>query len=111
LPSAFCSALRAAGFAESVKQTVKFTQELEEEEKRAVTENLSEEELTLFDILTKPEMELTKKERNQVKKAARALLETLKQEKLVLDWRKRQQSRAAVKVTIEQILDQELPLA
>jgi type I restriction enzyme R subunit len=27
----------------------------------------------------------------------------------VLDWRKRQQSRAAVKVTIETILDSELP--
>jgi type I restriction enzyme R subunit len=34
------------------------------------------------------------------------LLETLKQEKLVLDWRRRQQSKAAVKVTIEEILDQ-----
>ena len=33
------------------------------------------------------------------------VLETLKQEKLVLDWRKRQQSRAAVKVAIEEILD------
>lgn len=30
----------------------------------------------------------------------------LKQEKLVLDWRKRQQSKAEVKVTIEEILDQ-----
>ena len=46
-----------------------------------------------------------------MKKAARKLLETLKHEKLVLDWRKRQQSRAAVKVTIEQVLDEELPRA
>jgi type I restriction enzyme R subunit len=37
---------------------------------------------------------------------AKELLETLKQEKLVLDWRRRQQSKAAVKVTIEVILDQ-----
>jgi type I restriction enzyme R subunit len=29
---------------------------------------------------------------------------TLKQEKLVLDWRRRQQSKAAVKVAIEEIL-------
>lgn len=36
--------------------------------------------------------------------------ETLKQEKLVLDWRKRQQSRAGVWVTIETHLDQ-LPTA
>ncbi len=31
----------------------------------------------------------------------RTLLVTLKREKLVLDWRKRQQSRAAVKVAIQ----------
>ena len=49
------------------------------------------------------------KEREQVKKAAHDLLEKLKQEKLVLDWRKRQQSRAAVRVTIETVLDGKLP--
>jgi type I restriction enzyme, R subunit len=32
-------------------------------------------------------------------------LSTLKQEKLVLDWRRRQQTKAAVKVAIEEILD------
>ena len=63
---------------EFFKELVKFAQELEEEEKRAVAENLNEEELALFDILTKPEMDLTVKDRNQVKKAARTLLETLK---------------------------------
>ena len=36
------------------------------------------------------------------------LLETRKRERLVLDWRNRQQSRAAVKVTVAEILD-ELP--
>jgi type I restriction enzyme, R subunit len=45
-----------------------------------------------------------------VKKAAKALLETLKQEKLVLDWRKRQTTRAMVRYTIETVLDQ-LPRA
>ena len=39
----------------------------------------------------------------------RELLETLKQGKLVLDWRKRQQNRAQVLITIQDILDQELP--
>ena len=47
----------------------------------------------------------------RVKKAARTLLDTLKLEKLVLDWRKRQQSRAAVRVAIEEILDADLPSA
>jgi len=32
-------------------------------------------------------------------------LVTLKREKLVLDWRKRQQSRAAVRLAIEELLD------
>lgn len=88
---------------------VEFAQELNGEEKRTIAENLTEEELAIFDILTKPDMKLTGKERNQVKKAARDLLTTLKTEKLVLDWRKRQQSRAQVIVTIEDILDKGLP--
>jgi type I restriction enzyme R subunit len=48
----------------------------------------------------------TSDERDQVKKIAHELLETLKQEKLVLDWRKRQQSRAEVRLAIEETLDQ-----
>ena len=86
-----------------------FAQELNEEEKRAIGEQLSEEELALFDLLTKPDPKLTKKERKQVKKTARDLLNTLKDEKLVLDWRKRQRSRAEVRVTIEKMLDRALP--
>jgi type I restriction enzyme R subunit len=88
---------------------VEFAQDLTEEEKRTITENLSEEELAVFDLLAKPDIGLSQKERNQLKKAARDLLNILKAEKLVLDWRKRQQSRAQVKVTIEDILDKELP--
>lgn len=38
------------------------------------------------------------------------MLATLKSEQLVLDWRKKQQARAAVQVTIEEWLDQ-LPSA
>ncbi|UCE17778.1 MAG: DUF3387 domain-containing protein, partial [Gemmatimonadota bacterium] len=66
------------------------------------------EELSLFDILTKPEMDLTRKDKSKVKKVAKELLEKLKDEKLVLDWRKHQQTRADVKLTIELMLD-ELP--
>ncbi len=94
---------------EFFKRLVTFTKDLTEEEQRTVGEQLSEEELAIFDLLTKPEMKLTAKERKQVKKAAKDLLSTLKQEKLVLDWRKRQQARADVRVAIETILDQELP--
>jgi hypothetical protein len=53
-----------------------------------------------------PEMTLTKKEEVQAKKVARELLETLKREKLVLDWRKTQATRAAVRVTVEDKLDE-----
>lgn len=90
-------------------QLLAFAQSLNEEEKRGISENLSEEELAIFDLLTKPEPKLKKSEEVKVKKIAKDLLETLKREKLVLDWRKRQQTRQAVRVCIEEILDH-LPL-
>jgi type I restriction enzyme R subunit len=87
------------------KALMKMAQELTEEEQRSISEGLSEEELAVFDLLTKPEISQTEKEREEVKKVARSLLGTLKKEKLVLDWRKRQQARAAVRVTVEEELD------
>lgn len=87
-----------------------FVQELTEEEKRGVSEQLTEEELALFDILTKPEIDMTDKEEEEVKKVARSLLQSLKQAKLVLDWRKKQRTRADVYTTVKTILD-ELPRA
>jgi hypothetical protein len=71
---------------------------------------LTEEELVIFDLLTKPSVELTKPEERDVKRVAKTLLETLKREKLVLDWRKQQTTRAGVRFTIETVLD-ELPRA
>ena len=56
----------------------------------------------------RPAPELSESERGQVKKVAESLLATLKRERLVLDWRKDQQSRAAVRLTVETTLD-ELP--
>ncbi|MEG4626341.1 type I restriction endonuclease subunit R [Microcoleus sp. w1-18aA5] len=85
---------------------VEFAQELNVEDKRAISENLAEEELAIFDLLTKPDITLTEKEKLEIKKVAKELLSTLKQEKLVLDWRRRQQSKAAVKLAIEEALDQ-----
>lgn len=94
---------------EFFKRLVEFVGRLDVEDKRGVAEQLSEEELAVFDILTKPEPDLTAKDRKQVKKVARDLLDALKKGKLVLDWRKRQQARAQVKVTIEKVLDAGLP--
>lgn len=64
-----------------------------------------EEELAIAELLTKPDISLTEKEKLEVKKVALELLSTLKPGKLVLDWHRRQQSKAAVKVAIEEILD------
>ncbi|MYI28818.1 MAG: DUF3387 domain-containing protein, partial [Acidimicrobiales bacterium] len=82
--------------------------ELTEEEQRAVREDLSEAELAIYDLLTKPEPELTEAEARKVKGAARKLLEHV-EDKLVLDWKKRQQTVAAVRVAIGEVLDEELP--
>jgi type I restriction enzyme R subunit len=91
---------------EFFKRLVNFTKDLNEEDRRGIVENLTEEELAIFDLLTKPDMKLAKKEVQQVKKVVKKLLEKLRTGKLVLDWRKRQQTRAAVRVCIEETLDQ-----
>jgi len=82
--------------------------ELTAEEQRSVREDLTEEELAVFDLLTKPEPELTDKERSQVKRAAQQLLEAIS-DRLVLDWRRRAQSKAAVQAAIGKALDEALP--
>ncbi|MHB1361831.1 MAG: type I restriction enzyme endonuclease domain-containing protein, partial [Thermoleophilia bacterium] len=99
----------ACNVEELYNRLLELTRELSQEDQRAVVEQLSEEELAIFDLLTRPDMDLSEKDRKLVKIAARDLLETLKREKLVLDWRKRQQARAAVRVAISEMLDNELP--
>ena len=84
--------------------------DLQEEEQRAMRENLSEEELALFDILcSTPAPSLSDDEREAVKNGARELLDTLKTEKLVIDWREKQPARSAVRVAIKKVLDEYLP--
>lgn len=90
-------------------QLVALTNQLTEEERRHLDENLSEEELAILDILTKPEPKLSKKEFETVKLAAQKLVKVIKKEKLVLDWRKKQSTRAKVKEAIETICDETLP--
>lgn len=89
------------------EELLEFVKMLDEEEQRGIKENLSEEELALFDILKKPK--LTNKETEQVKIASKKLLRVLNNEKLVLDWRRKQQTRAEVLFTIETVLDEMLP--
>jgi type I restriction enzyme R subunit len=71
---------------------------------------MSEEELVIFDILTRPAPELSSQERAEVKKIARELLARLKQ-LLVLNWRQKSSARSQIKLAIEDMLDTGLPRA
>jgi len=81
---------------------------LSEEQQRHVREHLTEEELTIFDLLTRPGPDLSTQEREEVKKVTKQLLERLKA-LLVLDWRKRSGALAQVRLAIEDLLDVGLP--
>lgn len=83
---------------------------LNHEQQRHVRENMSEEELVIFDILTRPAPELSTQERAEVKKVAKQLLGTLK-DLLVIDWRKKSNARSQLKLSIEDTLDTGLPQA
>ncbi|MFC0179529.1 type I restriction endonuclease subunit R [Thorsellia kenyensis] len=76
---------------------------LNKEENRSVREGLTEEELAVFDLIVQ-RAPLTDKERKQVKKIARDLTNKIKQF-LVIDWRKKQGSKAKIKNTIAEVLD------
>lgn len=107
---------------EYYRRLLEFVKNLDVEEKRALSENLSEEELVVYDLLVhpvrcsklsngvNPPLKMTQKEILAVKKVAHDLLEKLKSEKLVLDWRKKQQARASVKLYIEEILENLPPI-
>jgi type I restriction enzyme R subunit len=95
---------------EIFRELIALSNILTEEQTRHVREHLSEEELTIFDILTRPGPELTTEEREEVKKVARNLLERMR-ELLVIGWRQRVGSRARVRLAIEDTLDDGLPRA
>jgi len=89
---------------EIFKDLVALSRVLTEEQDRHVREHLSEEELTVFDILTWPGPKLSAEERDEVKKVARQLLKKL-HELLVLGWRQKIQARAKVRIEIEDTLE------
>ena len=93
---------------EYLRRLIELSNDLSQEEQRAVLEDMSEEELAIFDLLTQPEPELTDEERKTVKAGAKRLLEHL-HEKLVLDWRRKAAATAGVKTAIMEVLDQDLP--
>jgi len=93
---------------EYLRRLIELSKTLTAEEQRAVAEGLSEEELAIFDLLTKPEPVLTEAEREVVKASAKRLLAHL-HDKLVLDWRRKSATSAEVRTTIRGVLDADLP--
>ncbi|MGH1461181.1 MAG: type I restriction endonuclease subunit R [Neptuniibacter sp.] len=93
---------------ELFRRLEEFIRELNEEDKRTVKEGLTEEELAIFDLLLE-DVTLSDKERTQVKGIAKILIEKM-QDALVIDWRKKQRTKAKIKNLIEEVLD-ELPEA
>ena len=82
---------------------LKFVEELDEEESRAVREELDEETLAIFDLLKKPD--LGAKDIKRIKKVAKGLLETLKGKlKDIYHWQDRETSRDKVNLMIRDFL-------
>lgn len=81
----------------------RFAHTLSVEEQRGVALGLSEEELVIFDILTRPDPVLTREQELAVRRLAKDLPDKLKSEKLLLDWRLKQQARAGVQKTIRDL--------
>ncbi|MBU4261700.1 MAG: type I restriction endonuclease subunit R [Proteobacteria bacterium] len=83
---------------------------LQDEDERHIREGLSEDELELFDLLKKDKM--TREEEQKVKLAAKSLLHRLLEEHprvLIQDWYKDTHTKAVVRSTVEQVLDEQLP--
>jgi type I restriction enzyme, R subunit len=92
------------------QQLVELSRALSDEAARHVREHLTEDELVVFDLLTRPGPDLSTAERDEVKKVARNLLGKLRAT-LTVDWQKTAYSRARVREAIAETLDDGLPRA
>jgi type I restriction enzyme R subunit len=105
--AAYNSEKERATIERTFEELVKFVDALDDEEHRAIREGLDEESLALFDLLIKSD--LSKKERERIKKVAKELLHTLKAEKLRIEnWPEKEATRSAVRVTIRDFLYDEM---
>lgn len=95
---------------EIYKQLLQLSLQLSQEQQRHIRENLSEEELAVFDILLQSAPDLSDSDRAKVKQSARELVEKIKQ-LLVLNWQQKAAARAQLKLLIEDALDIGLPRA
>jgi type I restriction enzyme R subunit len=92
--------LGAHSVGEFFGQLMAFIKEMEAAEGRASGEGVSQEQLAFYDLLAGVEVELSKKDQAAVKKVATALPKAV-EKKRVIDWRKSQMKRAAVRVAIK----------
>ncbi len=96
---------------EYYEQLVKLLEELKQEEDRAYTEGLTEEELEIYDLLIVGK-KLTKAEKQKVKLSAKNLYKKIVDNRdnlLVVDWYKDEQPRAKFKYEVEVSLNNDLP--
>ena len=93
---------------ETFRRLIELVDELDAEQKRAVEEGLSEDELALFDLLKKDN--LGKAERERVKQSSRDLLAAIKARLAELDrfWEK-EQTKAEMQVFILDEIFSSLP--
>lgn len=92
------------------EKILKFMEELRAEEERHIKEELTEEELEIFDLLRKDK--LTKAEEQTVKLAAKELYKTLlakKSELFIVGWQNDPQPKERVKAEIIESLNRYLP--
>jgi type I restriction enzyme R subunit len=92
------------GIEELFEELLKLSNSLNDEQQRHVREHMSEEELVIFDILTRPAPELSDRGTRRGEEGARELLARLKA-LLVLNWRQKATARSQLKLTIEDTLD------
>ena len=82
---------------------LRFVNDLDEEESRAMREGLDEETLAIFDLLKK--RDLSPSDVKRIKAVSVELLERLKAEKLRVDhWRDKESTRDAVRIAIRDFL-------
>jgi len=93
------------------EQLVKLLEEMRQEDNRANTEGLTEEELEIYDLLVAGK-KLTQVEEQKVKLSAKNLFKKLidnRSNLLVVDWYKDEQPRAKLKHEVELSLNKDLP--
>lgn len=93
------------------EQLIKLIEELQQENERANTEGLTEEELEIYDLLVAGK-KLSQKEEQEVKLSAKNLFKKLsesRKELLVVDWYKDDQTRATVRSAVAVSLNEDLP--